>query len=284
MLSIDSQINMSYIDKTKDEIIQQELMGALIKEYKLNVKSIHKNEQSTDKNVYEIQTDRKEYIVKIYTDFEHTKSMINLHNKLTSSKISIPEIIPTKENNYYIKLLRDYYVVTYSYIDGKPIECNEQTGRFDKNTIIYIAKELRKIHTITSNNNIFNLPLLPFENKSCRKSVLHFDLTRNNILTSCNKKISIIDFDDAKFGDSVCDIAILISNLFFSKTRGVDLDGMNEFIDEYYINNMDLKNKEKLVIKKYALEWIKYILYRNEFDTSTTESFEERYKLIENNL
>ena len=283
MPSINPQMNLSHIDKTKDEIIQQELMQALIKEYKLNVKSIHKNEQSTDNNVYEIQTDRERYIVKIYTNIEHTKSMSNLHNKLTSSKISTPEIIPTKENNYYIKLLKDYYVVTYSYIDGKPIEWNEQTGRFDRSTIISIANELRKIHTITSNNNVFNLPLLPFVNKSSRKSVLHFDLTRNNILSSYNK-ISIIDFDDAKFGDSVCDIAILISNLFFSKTRGVDLDGMNEFIDEYYIDDTDLKNKEKLVIKKYALEWIKYILDGNEFDTSTTESFEARYRLIEENL
>ena len=284
MPSIDSQMNMTHIDKTKDKIIQQELMKALIKEYKFNVKSIHKNKLSTDNNVYEIQTDEERYIVKIYTNIEHTKSMINLHNKLMNSKISTPRIIPTKENNYYIKLLRVYYVVTYSYIDGKAVERNEQTGRFDRSTIISIANELKKIHLLTSNNNVFNLPLLPFENKSCRKSVLHFDLTRNNILISYNKRISIIDFDDAKFGDSVCDIAILISNLFFSKTHGVDLDGMNEFIEEYYINNMDLKNKEKPVIKKYALEWIKYILDGNEFDTSTIESFEARYKLIENNL
>ena len=30
-------------------------------------------------------------------------------------------------------------------------------------------------------------------------------------------KISFIDFDDAKYGPSVCDVAIAISNLFFSK-------------------------------------------------------------------
>ena len=94
------------------------------------------------------------------------------------------------------------------------------------------------------------MPVLPFENNNTRKSVLHFDLTRNNIFKESNKKISIIDFDDAKYGDSICDIAILIANLFFSKTRGVDLEGMEEFINQYYANDIILKDKEKPLIKK----------------------------------
>ena len=210
--------------------------------------------------------------------------MVNLHNKLAMSKINIPKIIHTKDKENYTRILEKYYVVVYSFISGKQIGWNEQTGKLDKETIISIAKELRKIHKITSNNNEFNLPLLPFENNNTRKSVLHFDLTRNNIFKNSNNEISIIDFDDAKYGDSICDIAILIANLFFSKTRGVDLDGMKEFINQYYIDNLDLKSKEEALIKKYALEWIKYILDGNEFDTSTTESFEIRYKLINENL
>ena len=79
-------------------------------------------------------------------------------------------------------------------------------------------------------------------------------------------------------------IAILISNLFFSKICGVYLNGKQKFIDEYYCNEIDLKNKEVPLIKEYALRWINYILDGNEFDSSTTESFEIRKKLINENL
>lgn len=148
-----------------------------------------------------------------------------------------------------------------------------------------IAKELRRFHTVTSNCNEFNLPIVPFAaDNNVRKSALHFDLTRNNIFKRADGKISIIDFDDAKYGESVCDVAILIANLFFSKTRGIDLEGMKEFINQYYMNDLELKREEEHLIKNYALEWIKYILSGNEFDTSTTESFEIRYKLIDENM
>ena len=284
MPSLNSEKIITHIDEIKDEIVQRELMRALKEEYDLNIKKIKKNDQSTDNNVYEIYCSKKKYIAKIYDNITHTESMVNLHNKLTISRLNIPKIINTKDKGNYIKISKEYYVVVYSFIEGRQIGWNETTGKLDKETIISIAKELRKIHKITSNNNEFNLPVLPFENNNIRKSVLHFDLTRNNIFKNSNNEISIIDFDDAKYGDSICDIAILIANLFFSKTRGVDLGSTKDFIDQYYIDNIELKSKEEPLIKKYALEWIKYILDGNEFGTSTTESFEIRYKLINENL
>ncbi len=114
--------------------------------------------------------------------------------------------------------------------------------------------------------------------------MVHFDLTRNNIFRLNNGQIGFIDFDDAKYGDSVCDIAILIANLFFSKTRGVDKIGMNKFIEEYYKDEVNLKKEEIPLIKEYALCWIDYVLNGNEFDTSTTESLEIRKKLINDNM
>ena len=46
-----------------------------------------------------------------------------------------------------------------------------------------------------------------------------------------------------------------------------------------------IKEIEKKVIDySYDLDCIKYILDGNVFDTSTTESFEARYRLIEENL
>ncbi len=115
--------------------------------------------------------------------------------------------------------------------------------------------------------------------------MLHFDLTRNNIFINTEQdKIGFIDLDDAKFGASVCDVAILIANLFFSKSRGTNLEGMRKFIDAYYENDLEIKSVEVPRIKELALMWIDYVLNGNEFDASTTESFEARKRLITNLL
>lgn len=275
------KVVLGHMDK---QIVKNELLRTCREKYNFQIERIQKNEQSTDKNVYDIYCNKDRYIMKIYNNIEHTKSMVNLHNKLRLSRINVPKIITTKENENYTQILKEKYIVVYSFIEGKPIERNIQTGLIDKQTIISIAQMVKKIHKLTENRNEFNLPILPFINNSKRKSLLHFDLTKNNILKSHNGKINIIDFDDAKYGDSVCDIAILIANLFFSKTYGVDLEGMNEFINEYYSDNLELRKIEEPLIKKYALEWIKYTLDGHEFSASLTESFKVKYKLISDRL
>lgn len=104
---------------------------------------------------------------------------------------------------------------------------------------------------------------------------------KNNIFIDTKQdRVGLIDFDDAKFGASVCDVAILVSNLFFSKSKGANLEGMYKFINAYYEGNLKIKEIEVPRIKELALMWIDYVLNGNEFDSSTTESFEARKKLI----
>ena len=272
---------MSELNLKKDNynMIKSEMEMILKEKYNIIATKIDKNKQSTDGNVYIIYSKDKKYVAKVYNDLRHTKSSIDLYRKLELHEIHTPRIIFNKEKNGFKKILDKNYLVVYSYINGQPIGWNSKTGKIDKNIITSIATELRKIHKFTEKKE-FNLNRIPFLNKEGRQSVLHFDLTKDNIFIDNDNKINFIDFDDAKYGNSVCDIAILISNLFFSKTRGIDLEGMQVFIDEYYHNERELKEKEVPSIKEYALQWIDYILKGNKFDTSTTESFEIRKKLI----
>lgn len=283
MPSLNSDEIIKNIDEIKVEIIKKELTEILRERYNIEIEKIEKNEQSTDGNVYIAYSNKEKYAIKIYNEISHTKSMVKLYKKISELKLNTPIIIPTKEDKYYEKILDTNYCVVYSFVKGTQIGWNAKTGKLDNEIITSIAKSLRKFHNNT-NINEFDLPSVPFENNSKRQSALHFDLTRNNIFRYNNDKIGFIDFDDAKYGASVCDIAILIANLFFSKTRGVDIQGMKRFIDEYYCNDIHLKNKEEPLIKDYAQRWINYILDGNEFDTSTKESFEVRRKLIEENL
>lgn len=283
MPSLNSNEIIEHIDNIKEYLIKYELKRILKEKYSIEIEKIEKNEESTDGNVYMIYCKDKKYVIKIYNSIKHTESMIKLHNKLTKLKLNIPYVIFDKQKKGYEKILNKNYCVVYSFLNGEQIGWDNKTGKLDDEVISLMAKGLKEFHKNTKNND-FNLPKVPFENNNGKnQSALHFDLTRNNIF-KCDGQIGFIDFDDAKYGDPLCDIAILIANLFFSKTRGVDLQGMSKFLNEYYCNEKTLKDEKMPFIKEYALSWIDYILAGNEFDTSTTESFEVRYKLIKENL
>lgn len=259
--------------------IESELKKSLENKFDIKVNKIEKNIQSTIGNVYIAYSNSNKYVIKIYQDVKHTKAMVNLHRILNKNKLYVPKVLKNNMDEEFT-LFSDKYIVVYSFLNGHQITWDVDKIKLTDKEINMIAKTLKTLHSIKNNNNI-GLPQLPFENNLKRKSVLHFDLTRNNIFIYNEKnKIGLIDFDDAKFGASICDVSILIGNLFFSKTKGVNLKGMHKFIDEYYLENLKLKEEEVPKIKEFALMWIDYVLNGNEFDTSTTESFEARKKLI----
>lgn len=259
--------------------IENELTKILTDKYNMKINEIQRNLQSTVGNVYMVYSNINKYIIKIYNDIKHTKTMVNLHRVLNEQKFYVPIVISNKLGNEYTTF-NDNYIVLYSFLYGHQIAWNTDKINLTDYEINKLAKTVRKLHNIT-NNEVIGLPQLSFGNDMKRKSVLHFDLTRNNIFINDEQnRIGFIDFDDAKFGAAVCDVAILITNLFFSKSKGVNLEGMNKFIDAYYENDLKIKELEIPRIKEFGLMWIDYVLRGNEFDTSTTESFEARKELI----
>lgn len=249
----------------------------LEEKYCLKINSIQKNKDSTDGNVYIINCDNKKYILKIYNDKTHVENMVNIHTYLNKNGIYVPKIILTNNNKMYVTTEKNKYAVIYSFLDGKKIkdiELNEEVSKI-------IAKELKKMHEVT-NNNSFCLNYVPFSLKNSfdRKSVLHFDLTNCNIFYKDKEKtVGFIDFDDAKYGPSILDVAILCSLLYFSKTKGVNQRGLKAFINEYY-KGTEYKEEIKY-LKECASSWIDYILQNNNLDTSDKESFEVRKSLME---
>ena len=260
----------------------ENLIKVISNNYLFKIIRIEKSEESTVGNVYIVYSDTKKYVAKIYDDLAHTKSMIKLHSDLCN-KLHIPKIIQSKKNRGYVEISTSKYMVLFSFLDG--VQIGKKFNKLNEEVVKKIALELRKLHELTSNTNKYNLKEVSFI-KSCdiqRKSLLHFDLTKGNIFYN-ESNIGFIDFDDAKYGPSVCDVAILLALLFFSKKRGVDKNSLNVFIDTYYGKNLDLKLEETEYIKRLAINWINYTLENNEFNPSTTESFEVKKKLIEENL
>ena len=246
-------------------------LESIIKDnYNLNIISIYKNEDSTDGNVYNIEASDNKYIVKIYDNLDKASNMINIHNFLYD--MYIPRVIQTKDKKYYLEY-NNKYIVIYSFLYGIQVSnyIKENNNTYTSDIVVSIAKEVRKLHDLTQNNS-FNLDTIEFANNLKRKSLLHFDLTKENIFI--NNKIGFIDFDDSKYGDSICDIAILLSFLFISKKRGIDNDNIKLFLDNYYNEDeIELRKEESSYIKKYMYDWINYILDNHEFDSSLKDSF-----------
>lgn len=258
-----------------------ELENIIKKYYNFQINHIEKNIDSTDGNVYIIDSKDKKYVVKIYDDINHVKSIIKLHNNLLSKGLIVPNIIKTnfKTDENYIKF-DNKFIVVYSFLEGKQINQIIINNVIDDKLIVSIAKEIRKLHDATQNNN-FELEEISFANNLQRKSVLHFDLTKDNIFIN-NEEVGFIDFDDAKYGDSICDVAIAISLLFISKKRGIDYSGIKLFIKSYYGDDIDLMKEEVHLIQDYATKWLNYLLNENCFDTSTNESFEYKLAAVKN--
>ena len=175
-------------------------------------------------------------------------------------------------------LIDNEYIIVYEFLNGKSIRFN---GIIPREVIYKIAMELRKMHDALNIN--IGLKEINFDINLQRKSILHFDLTKDNILYN-DGDIAFIDFDDAKYGESVIDISILIALFFVSSKIGVDLDGIRYFIDSYYGDDVVLKNEESCFIKQCALKWIDYTLENNEFESSLIENFELKKKLIKEYL
>lgn len=246
--------------------------------YLFTIKSLEKNENSTVGNVYIIYTDKNKYVLKIYDDLNHTESMIKLHSDLCN-KFNIPKIIINKNNESHTKL-ENKFIVIYSFLDG--IQLSKKFKNIPSDVIKKLALELRHFHDTTNGLNNYNLNEIPFEYEIGikRYSTLHFDLTRDNIFY-IGDKIGFIDFDDAKYGPSACDVAIIISIMFFSKKRGVDIENLNLFLESYYNNDLQLKNQELPYIKEFAIKWIDYVISNNEFNCSIKDSFNIKRELIE---
>lgn len=253
--------------------------------YCLEIDKIIKNEDSTDGNVYILVSLSNKYIVKLYDNKKHVISMVVIHKDLKSSGMNVPAIILNKENEGYSLLENGKYCVIYSFLNGE--EIGNLFKNINKDTSVKIAKEIKKFHQITNGNNKYNLPELPFKVDGVfnRYSALHFDLTRCNIFYNENwqSQIGFIDFDDAKYGPSVVDVANAISLLYLSKSRGVDTEGLKAFLNEYY-DSEELRKNEMPYLKDCALKWINYIMDNNQFDSSTTESFEIKKNLIKTEI
>lgn len=285
----------------------EEIKNVFEEKYAISVSKLVKSEESTDGNVYliyAISGDR--FVLKIYDSKVHAISMVKLHKHVASLNLGVPAIISNCDN-CSVTNIADMFIVCYSFIDGSKLKEVD----FSEERIIAIAQYLRKLHNINANN--FGIETVSMsevlgvsqtsvdDSKYDRNSLLHFDITKHNIFVKCvqssescskcpdsmcngvnsrgcdmHEKIYFIDFDDSRFGPSVCDVAIALTNLFISKANGVDRVGMKTFIDAYYGEQDELKSLELPFIKKAAIGWLESVINKQELNSSIVAGLQNK--------
>ena len=245
------------------------------KDYPFKVVRIRKSRASTDGNVFFIYAGTEKFVAKIYDNLQHTQTIIKIHNILYTSNIHVPRIITTTKGQHYVPIDAQHNLVVFSFIKGRKFKFNPST-----NEIKSTAKLLRGMHAALQ-HHITGAPPLPFDYCDIgRNQVIHFDLTKSNILTT-GSQFGIIDFDDAKYGPAALDVAIAVLFLFFSRRHGVNENGARLFIKEYYANDTDLRDKEVPHLKSLALSFIDWFIANvNSISSSIKQGFTERRELV----
>ncbi|MFW6383584.1 MAG: phosphotransferase, partial [Nanoarchaeota archaeon] len=75
--------------------------------------------------------------------------------------------------------------------------------------------------------------LYKYDLRNLRKSVIHGDICRENLIIKDNQLKAILDFDDAHTNYLIWDVATAISQLFITKTSKIDWAGIRNFFKGY---------------------------------------------------
>lgn len=275
-------------------------MGELFEILKLGkIKEIKRVESSQNK-VFEVITDKGNYIVKRYSkdainekkDLDRRIKQIEISEKFRKNGINV--ILPLKfGNNYFVKYIEDYYLI-YEYFDYKILEDEE----LNLNNIKILAENLAKMHKSNINedvewqykkinidyemclnsfekindklyeclkNNIEQLILLTkdcndFDDLLDNFCISHNDYKLKNILWD-DEDMYLIDFDACALANPY--VALAEAAYSLSRQNGViNLDFYELFLKSYLdIYQCDTDFRKALkVAMNGKLQWLEYMI------------------------
>lgn len=180
---------------------------------------------------YLILTEKKTYVLRIYSKkkFKEVNREIELLEYLSKNKIPLPKIFLNRLNQK-ITVVSGSCGVLFSFMEGEHPPWKPIKPSLARN----IGIQLAKMHDalIHFDENSFSRKKIR-NAKTLRKMIIHGDITRENILVKNNQLQAFLDFDDFHKDYLVRDVAIALTQLFVTKSFGIDWHGMCAFIGGY---------------------------------------------------
>jgi Ser/Thr protein kinase RdoA (MazF antagonist) len=211
---------------------------------------------------------------------------------LIKEKLKIPLLI-SDVNNKHIIAFEDRFAVLMSYVEGSHIPWLPISQKLAKNIAVEVFKLKIALETIKLKRKKYMWSKFPISNfnyelisekknmleqlgnldySKFKKSVIHSDLSRENLLIKDHEVVAILDFDDVTYDYYVIELANVITQIFISGEKGVDWPALNVFWDNL---------KKRIFLNRSEIEaLIPFMLHRNFIVLSVCEQKDNYFKDI----
>lgn len=204
----------------------------------------------------------QKFVLKVFGEALVARRDVQFHSLLHDQGLPVPAIVANR-NGKPITLHGGKSYVLYEFCEGREIGWGDDLASVPKQLAKSLADAVAALHNFMIDKEAIDAPrfhqalrvpedlengglTVPYQNALAELKGLglddfatvavHSDLTRENIFVSDDLShiTGIIDFGDAHYDFVVWDTAVLITQVFITKSWGIDWEGIGWFLEEYY--------------------------------------------------
>lgn len=189
------------------------------------------------------------YVLKMFCETETAELVAGFQNFLYNSGLRVPCVIASNDKKL-TKRHEDRALILMKFVEGRGIGWNDEGKKLKDELVKSIAQMVACMHlAVLSVENkeklkpfMIDSSFLPsgvridgLDLPQLRKTLVHGDLTRENIIVSPSHDsvVAIIDFGDASYNYVAYDLAVVLTQVFVTKTWGIDMQGIQSFMANY---------------------------------------------------
>ena len=222
-------------------------------------------EDGLEGNTYIVASSELKYVVKVYHDNVRASLIAQFQHYLAETQPFIPKI----HTNIQAELatsVGNNTIVLSEFMDGRSIGWNSSykslSGKLTKTLAVAVASMHVRAQTITLGPTLdhplstkqlivgalpkLSAQLATLDMVNVRQHMIHGDLARENVfLHKSDVSVkSIIDFGDSHYDYVSYDLATLLTQIYITKTWGIDFAGIRQFMDVY--THINILNETEL--------------------------------------
>jgi Ser/Thr protein kinase RdoA (MazF antagonist) len=246
-----------------------QLAMVLKREYSLSNPTWENPDDGIEGNTLIVTNDAHKCVIKLFNNHKQAQTVAAFQHQLYTANLLVPAITPTNNGELTVKL-GSTTIVMSEFIDGVTIgwgkEFSELSGSINAslaNALGGIHKASQSIpvsmemgHSLSIEHIIHQVEgklavgRLREDLQYTRKAMIHADLARENIFLdeSHTHVRAIIDFGDAHLDYLTYDIATLLTQVYVTKSWGVDFEAIEEFMGVYLkLNPLERRELQTIV-------------------------------------
>lgn len=247
------------------------LVSLLKHDYSMNDPTLGQLSNSA-KEITMIVTDGgRKCVLKMFGETETAELVASFQDFLHNRGLRVPCVIAGNDKKI-TKHHEDRTLVLMEFVEGHGISWDDEGKKLKDELVKSIAQMIARMHLavlkaeneeklkpfvggsslLPSGEQIYGLNL-----SQMRKALVHGDLTRENILVSpsYDSVVAIIDFGDASYNYLAYDLAVVLTQVFVTKTWGIDIQGIQSFMAHYNKLNPLFTAEQKALLP--------FMLYKN---------------------